>query len=83
MKSNDIFNETTKLCAIEKQIEYYTNLEYSQSNCHLCNNVPKLSIGLDEEDFNEVKQKLISLLQEKYNQKLKQITSMADSSKYN
>lgn len=83
MKSNDIFNETTKLCAIEEQIEYYTNLEYSRSNCHLCNNVPKLSIGLDEEDFNEVKQKLISILQEKYNQKLKQITSMANDSKYN
>ena len=83
MKSSDILNKTNNLYAIERQIEYYTNLEYSECNNCWCNSVPHLCMGLDEEDFNEVKQKFILLLQEKYNQKLQQITSIAGNSKYN
>ena len=82
MRSNDIYNMTVRLHAIEKQIEYYTNLNYSESVNYSCNNVPHLCMGLDEEDFYEVKQKLVSLLQEKYNKKLNKITTTANNIKY-
>lgn len=69
MKERNITNITNELCAIDRQINYFEELKYYENFTLCCGAQPYPLSGLDEEEFNKIKNKIVEMLKNCYNKK--------------
>lgn len=81
MRERNTTNINNELCAIDKQIKYFEKeLEYYDSSRYGHDWIYPLS-GLDEEDFYEIKNKIVEMLKHYYNKKADELIEFCKANK--
>jgi hypothetical protein len=69
MKERNTTNINYELCAINRQIDYFKELKYYENAVSCGGGEPYPLSGLDEGEFNKIKNKIIEMLNNCYNKK--------------
>lgn len=82
MKERNVTNIASELNVIKSHIEYYEKLEYEDGyNVYLGSNIRYPFSGLDEEDFYQIKNKIIEMLKECFNKKSNEMIRFCEQNK--
>ena len=82
VRSRNVTNISNELEAIERQIEYFNDIEYSSCLNHYCgNSTPYPFSGLDEEDFYYIKKSLVKMLNDCHNKKSQELIDFLQNNK--
>lgn len=82
MEERNITNIASELNVIKSHIKYYENLEYKNGyNVYLSGSVRYPFSGLGEEDFCQIKNKIIEMLKECFNKKINEMIKFCEENK--
>lgn len=81
MAEKSLANLCGELTAIEKQIQYWISLDYTDNLNAYCNNFPHPFTGLDEDDFYDFKSSIVESLRNYREKKLNTIISACNDAK--
>lgn len=78
----NITNINAELAEIENQIDIFTNLKHHYTHCYTGIGDSVTLAGLEEEDFNKVKNQIIRMLKEAYNKKLDKLIAFCEAKRF-
>lgn len=82
MRERNTTNISSELNTITDQIKYFEELEYEDGFNVYCNGAPYPFLGVDEEDFYKIRNKVVEMLKECFNKKNSEMIKFCNSQKY-
>ncbi len=82
MRERNTTNINSELNAIERQIDFFEKLKYEEGlNAYCGGGQPYPLSGLDEEDFHNIKNKIVEMLKDCYNKKSDEMIEFVKNNK--